>query len=238
MRKLKPIHYVQIIAVIAIYIAILWLARKYIVDAPTLINNLKNLYDTYGYWLIFVGAMLEGMFIVGLYLPGSLVVLLGAALAKTGVVSFPLVILIAVLGFNVGYSINYLLGKYGWYRVVEGLGFKKQIDHAKAKLEKYEIMALLFGYVMPSAASFLTTAAGIMHFPYKKFLIASLFIQTGWSLLWGTLAYVLGLTFVEYFIQYFGFVVIIGLAIYFYKKMPEIKEEIKEVEQLDKKKKA
>lgn len=236
MRKLKPIHYAQIALVIIVYLAIMWLARKYIVDAPTLINNLKGLYDTYGYWLIFVGAMLEGTFVVGLYLPGSLVVLLGAALAKTGVVSFPLVILIAVIGFNTGYTINYLLGKYGWYRVVEGLGFKKQIDHAKAKLEKYEVMALLFGYVMPSAASFLSTSAGIMHFPFKKFLIASLLIQTGWSLLWGTLAYVLGLTFVEYFIQYFGFIVIIGLAIYFYKKMPEIQEELKEEDKATKKK--
>lgn len=236
MRKLKPIHYIQIAAVVIIYITILWLARKYIVDAPTLIKNLKNLYDIYGYWLIFFGAMLEGMFIVGLYLPGSLVVLLGAALAKTGVISFPVVILLAVLGFNTGYTINYLLGKYGWYSLVEGFGFKKHIDHAKAKLEKYEVMALLFGYVMPSAASFLTTSAGIMHFPFKKFIIASLIIQTGWSLLWGTLAYVLGLTFVEYFIQYFGFIVIIGLAIYFYKKMPEIQGEMKEIEKLDKKK--
>ncbi len=236
MRKLQPIHYAQIAIVIIVYLAIMWLARKYIVDAPTLINNLKGFYDTYGYWLILVGAMLEGTFIVGLYLPGSLVVLLGAALAKTGVVSFPLVILIAVIGFNTGYTINYLLGKYGWYKVVEGLGFKKQIDHAKAKLEKYEVMALLFGYVMPSSASFLTTSAGIMHFPFKKFLIASLLIQTGWSLLWGTLAYVLGLTFVEYFIQYFGFIVIIGLAIYFYKKMPEIQEELKEEDKAEKKK--
>ena len=226
MRKLKPIHYIQIAAVIAVYVTIMFLAREYIVDAPTLIKNLKVLYDTYGYALIFFGALLEGTFIVGLYLPGSLVVLLGAALAKTGVISFPLVIIIAVLGFNCGYTINYLLGKYGWYKVVENLGFKRQVDHAKAKLEKYEFMALLFGYVMPSAASFLTTAAGMLRFPYKKFIIASLLIQTGWTLIWGTLAYVLGLTFVEYFIQYFGFVVIIGLAIYFYKKMPEIQKEL------------
>jgi membrane protein DedA with SNARE-associated domain len=231
MKKLKPIHYVQIAAVIVVYVTIMILARKYIVDAPTLIKNLRLLYDTYGYALVFFGALLEGTFIVGLYLPGSLVVLLGAALAKTGVVSFPLVILLAVLGFNTGYSLNYLLGKYGWYHFVEKLGFRKQVDHAKAKLEKYEVMALLFGYVMPSSASFLTTAAGMLKLPFKRFLISSLLIQTGWTLLWGTLAYVLGLTFVEYFIQYFGFVVIIGLAIYFYKKMPEIKGEIKDIKE-------
>jgi membrane-associated protein len=230
MRKLKPIHYIQLAAIVGIYVLIMFLARKYIVDAPTLIAHLKNLYDTYGYALILAGAFLEGMFIVGLYLPGSLVVLLGAALAKTGVVSFPIVIILAVIGFNLGYCFNYLMGRYGWYRVVERFGFKKQIDHAKAKLEKYEVMALLFGYALPSAASFLTTAAGMLHFPFKRFLIASLLIQTGWSLLWGTLAYTLGLTFVEYFIQYFGFVVVIGMAIYFYKKMPEIQKELEEKE--------
>lgn len=234
MRKLKPIHYIQIAVVIAMYVGLMLLVRKYVVDAPTLINHLKNLYDTYGYALVLVGAFLEGMFIVGLYLPGSLVVLLGAALAKTGVVSFPLVVFLAVIGFNLGYAVNYFLGKYGWYKLVGRFGLKSQIDHAKAKLEKYEVMALLFGYAMPSAASFLTTAAGILHFPFKRFLIASLIIQTGWTLLWGTLAYTLGLTFVEYFIQYFGFIVVIGLAIYFYKKMPEIKKELDEKEKKEK----
>lgn len=236
MRKLKPINYIQIIAVIAIYAVILFLARKYIVDAPTLISTLKSLYDTYGYALIFGGAFLEGTFVIGFYLPGSLVVLLGAALAKTGVVSFPLVILLAVLGFNLGYALNYVLGKYGWYKLVEGFGFKKQIDHAKGKLEKYEIMALLYGYVTPATATFLSTAAGTLHFPFKKFILSSLVIQTGWTTLWGTLAYTLGLTFVEYFIQYFGFFVLIGLAIYFYKKMPEIQGEMKEMEKIEKKK--
>lgn len=214
------------------------LARKYIVDAPTLINHLKNLYDSYGYALIFFGALLEGTFVLGLYLPGSLVILLGAALAKTGVIPFPMVIILAVAGFNCGFTLNYLLGKYGWYQIFERLGFKKQIDHAKAKLEKYEVMALLFGYVMPSAASFLTTAAGMLRLPYKRFIITSILIQSGWTLLWGSLAFWLGLTFVEYFIQYFGFVVIIGLAIYFYKKMPEIKREMNELEKSEKKKQA
>jgi membrane-associated protein len=228
MKKLKPIHYIQIAVVVAVYVTILLLARKYIVDAPTLIGHLKNLYDTYGYALVLGGAFLEGLFIVGLYLPGSLVILLGAALSKTGIVSFPLVILLAVIGFNLGFTTNYLLGRYGWYKLVGTLGLKSHIEHAKAKLEKYEILALVFGYVMPSSASFLTTAAGILHFPFKRFILASLLIQTGWTLLWGSLAYWLGLTFVEYFIQYFGIVVLIGAAIYFYKKMPEKQSEKKE----------
>jgi membrane protein DedA with SNARE-associated domain len=228
MRKLKPIHYIQLAIVVIVYLAIMFLARKYIVDAPTLIGHIKNLYDIYGYWLVFFGAFFEGLFVIGLYLPGSLVVLLGAALAKSGVISFPLVILLAVIGFNCGFAVNYVLGKYGWYKFIRSIGLQKQVDHAKAKLEKYEIMALLFGYATPSTATFLTTAAGMLRMPFKRFIIASLLIQTGWTLLWGTLSYTLGLKFVEYFIQYFGFVVLIGLAIYFYKKMPEIKREAKE----------
>ncbi|EKD65326.1 MAG: hypothetical protein ACD_50C00117G0008 [uncultured bacterium] len=204
--------------VIGFYLAFFAFVKGKVPDAETLISIAKNLYGAYGYYIIFLGALLEGTFIVGLYLPGATVVLLGAALSKTGVIQFPIALGIGIAGFMSGYIINYFLGKYGWYRVLNHMGLKKGIDIAKAKLENNETRTILLGYFHPGSASFLSTAAGVMKIPIKRFLVLSFIAQLFWSLVWGSIAYLFGVTLVELFLKYFGFVVIGAVGIWLLRK--------------------
>jgi membrane-associated protein len=169
--------------------------------------------------MIFFGALLEGTFMVGFYVPGSFIVLLGAVLAKSGIVSFPFVILFGTLGLLLGYIINFMLGRFGWYHIVEGVGLGKSIKSAEDTINKHQKYALFWGYMMPSTASFLSTAAGILRVDFKKFLLQSLLTQLFWSLLWGGLAYVFGMPFVELFLAYFGFLALIGFLLFIVKKL-------------------
>jgi len=203
---------------IGFYFAFFIFVRGRIPDAETLLGFIKELYKTYGYYLVFFGALLEGMFLVGLYVPGSATVLLGASLSKTGVVQYPIVLILAAFGLMLAYSINYLLGKYGWYHVLARLGFGKGIDIAKEKLEKHQAKTIFFGYFHPGSASFLSTAAGILKMPFKKFLILSLFAQSLWGILWGSLAYFLGLPMVEFILKYFVFVLPTVIVIWMVRK--------------------
>ena len=200
------------------YFAFFIFVRGKIPDAETLLGIIKDLYGTYGYYLVFFGALLEATFIISLYLPGATVVLLGAALSRTGAIQFPIALFLAILGFVIGYTINYVLGKYGWYRLLSRLGLKKGIEIAKTRLKDNQVKTILFGYFHPSSASFITTAAGVLRVPFRRFFLLSLLSQLFWSLLWGSLAYLFGATLVELFLKYFGFVVVGAIIIWFLRK--------------------
>jgi len=203
---------------IGFYFAFFIFVRGRIPDAETLLDFIKELYKTYGYYLVFFGALLEGMFLIGLYVPGSATILLGASLSKTGVVQYPIVLILATLGLLIAYTINYLLGKYGWYHVLARLGLNSGLDIAKDKLEKHQTKTIFLGYFHPGSASFLSTAAGILKIPFKKFLILSFFAQFGWAIVWGSLAYIFGLAMVEFLLKYFVFVLPAVIFIWMVRK--------------------
>lgn len=210
----------QVVALFLIYVVILLIIRDRVPDPSLLVNKIEKIYDIYGYDLIFLGALLEGTFVVGFYVPGSLVVLLGAMLARSGTVFFPYVILFGTAGLVQGYMINYVLGRFGWYRILSGLGMAKNLQSAKKDIVRYQNKALFFGYMMPSTGSLLSTASGILKIPFETFIIKSILIQIFWSLVTGSLAYIFGMQFINLFLNYFGFIFFAGLFLYFLKKKP------------------
>lgn len=218
-KKKKIVLGIQVAVVFIIYSLTLVYLRRHVPEAPIIVTQIEAFYGKYGYDMIFLGALLEGTFMVGFYVPGSFVVLLGAVLARTGIVSFPLVIFFGTLGLIIGYVINYLLGRFGWFHVVHGVGLGKSLKAAENTIIKHQNNALFWGYMMPSSASFLSTAAGILKVDFKKFFIQSVVTQLFWSLLWGGLAYIFGMRFVEIFLAYFGFIALIGFLLFVIKKL-------------------
>ncbi len=209
----------QICAFVLIYVVIFIILRNKIPDASKMVGFAEEIYGGYGYYLIFLGALLEGTFIVGFYIPGSFIVFLGVSLARLGITSFPLVILFGTLGLCFGYSINYCLGRFGWYKIIEGFGFEKQIVGAKNNLKHHYNKALFWGYIMPSTGSMLSTASGILKVPFKEFIFKTILIQAFWSLILGGLAYVFGMTFIYMFLVYFGTIALIGIGMYILHKL-------------------
>lgn len=199
------------------YAAFILVLQKILPPPESILEILKNLYLSYGYLLVFIAGVLEGIFLVGLYVPGSQTILLGGVMARTGVVQLPLVILFTTVGLLIGFSINYVLGKYGWYHVVEKFGLKEPLAVAKEKLEKHRKVALFFAYASPNSAAFITTAAGILRVPFKKFFLLSLIAQVVWSTIWGVLAYLIGPVLIELFLKYF-YLIVLGIVLYWFLK--------------------
>lgn len=213
-KQSRLILTVQILFFVLVYALLFYFLRDKIRDLPQILTATEQIYGSYGYYLIFMGALIEGIFILGFYIPGSLVVYLGASLARLGIISFPLVVLFGTLGFSLGYSINYCLGRFGWYRILEGIGFEEQIAKTKIKLKQHYNQALFFGYIMPSTGALISTSSGILKVPFRQFIIKTIIIQLHWSLLLGGLAYLFGMTFINVFLLYFGPILIFGFIIY------------------------
>ncbi len=201
------------------YIIVLFFIRGNIPSPEALLASLQAVYGTYGYALIFISGILEATFLLGFYVPGSMVMLFGAALSKTGVLDFPLAYACGLFGLQIGYTLNYILGRYGWYHVLARVGFGKGIEVAKTRLEEYGAKAFLLGYFYPGSASFIATAAGVLRLPFKRFFVMSFLAQAIWGLLWGLLAYFYGLTLIELLLKYSVFVLLAILAFLLAKKI-------------------
>jgi undecaprenyl-diphosphatase len=194
------------------YLAVAIFIRSKFSDTTSFLNAIQGAYANIGYLLIFFGAVLESMFLVGLFVPGSVVLLMGAALSRLGIVEYPYVFILGTSGLILGYTINYFLGKYGWYNILSFFGLSKGIEIGKTKLRKHGARTILWGYFIPGSASLLSTACGVLNMNFNKFLILSILAQSFWSLFWGTIAYFFGIQIVEFIIKYFIFV-LIGMGI-------------------------
>ena len=80
-----------------------------------------------GYWVAFIAALVETALVVGLFIPGSTLLLFLGALSASGRLDFTTLLWFAVAGAIIGDNLNYWLGKrYGQRWMRNGVGFLKQ----------------------------------------------------------------------------------------------------------------
>lgn len=157
-----------------------------------LIPIVKGWFKTYGLWIVFVGALIEGFFLLGQYFPGGFIIFLGVISAGDDIPRAALVVLVVSISFFISYTLNYLIGKYGWYKLLMKFGLGGSLEKSKQKLEKQGLNAVFLSYWEPNLASITATAAGVLHIPLVKFSLYSAAGIIVWNIFWGTLVYVLG----------------------------------------------
>ncbi len=152
----------------------------------------KGAYAEYGYWVVFIGAVAEGILFANWYLPGSVIVVMSVVFAKENGLSVFWVINCITLGFLLTAMINYSLGRYGWYRLLLKFGMKDTLERAKQKTEKHGLKIIFGTYFHPNLGSLIATSAGILRLPVVKFFTYSLVALLAWNAFWGILVYYTG----------------------------------------------
>ncbi len=174
-----------------------------------LIEIMRGYFLQYGLITVFVASLIESMLLVGVYLPGGLVIFLGVILSAGNPTQATLSVVMTMLGFSIGYAVNYFLGKYGWYRVLTKFGLSESLILAQDQFAKHGYKAIWLSYWQPNLGAFVSTAAGILKAPLKKFLPASVSAAIIWCVFWGTLAYFLGTKVLDYLGPFF-LVIMVG----------------------------
>lgn len=153
---------------------------------------IKQFFTTYGLWVVFIGALIEGFLLLGQYFPGGFIIFLGVISAGKDIPRAIEVVAVVSLAFFISYTLNYWVGKYGWYNLLIKFGLKTALENAKEKLAKQGLNAVIFSYWEPNLASLTATAAGILRISLKQFLIYSTIGIIIWNTFWGTLVFSLG----------------------------------------------
>lgn len=187
----KVISIPLILLVIYLSMYVIWKLFGLPTDSELLII-VKDYFARYGLFVVFVSALIEGFFLLGQYFPGGFVIFLGVISAGKDIEKAGEVVAVVCVAFFIAYTLNFWLGKYGWYQLLVKFGLREQLENAKAKLTKHGLNAVIFSYWEPNLASITATAAGVLDFPLKKFSIYSLIGIVVWNAFWGILVYVLG----------------------------------------------
>ena len=82
---------------------------------------LLDLFARYGYFVVFGGVFLEN---TGLPVPGETALLAGAALAHSGQLSLPRVIVTAIAAAILGDNLGFFIGRHGGRRIAERHGWR------------------------------------------------------------------------------------------------------------------
>ncbi len=144
-------------------------------------------FQTLGYWIAFFAAFLETAFLVGLFIPGSTVLLLLGAYSVGGHLDWGYLLFFAILGAILGDNLNYWLGKrYGHRWVANGAGFITPQHFAKSEqfFQAHGGKSVFLGRFIPSIKELIPFVAGTMQMPQRKFMLWNILGAIGWGIEW------------------------------------------------------
>ncbi len=158
-------------------------------------------YASYGYPLVFVGALGENTALLGLILPGGTLAALGAFYARAGTLNLAWVILLAWAGTVLGYHVDYLVGRFALSRGLERWGRSRlgrrlrlagRVRLARGFLTRHGGKAILLSHTAGHLRSFVALSAGATHMSYPRFLAFEALAALIWSSLFCAVGYLIG----------------------------------------------
>ncbi len=160
-----------------------------------LIEFLRGYYASYGYWIVFFGALMENTFLLGLVMPGGTMVLLGAFYARFGDLSLPVVTALGWAGMFLGTSIDYWAGRRGlepfFWRFAVLRRFRKDLARTRRLMTKYGLAAIILAHFIGHLRSFVALSSGASRLPYWRFALYELVASGLWNVLYCSLGYLL-----------------------------------------------
>ncbi|KAF1023793.1 MAG: Inner membrane protein YabI [Pseudomonas sp.] len=138
-------------------------------------------------WLaaaVLIVACVECLAIVGLIVPGTVLLFAIATLAGSGALPLGETLLLGLLGGLLGDGVSYALGRH-FHQKIRGLPGLRQhpewMTGAETYFHKYGIASLLVGRFIGPLRPMLPMVAGMCDMPFPRFAAVSVLASAGWS---------------------------------------------------------
>lgn len=152
-------------------------------------QHLAALLHQYGAWIyliLFAIIFSETGFVVTPFLPGDSLLFVAGALAATGGMDVHLLALLlvvaAVLGNTVNYSIGYVIGPRVFHWESSRFFNRKALDRAHAFYEKHGGVTIIITRFVPILRTFAPFVAGIARMTYLRFTVYNVAGGLAWVL--------------------------------------------------------
>jgi membrane protein DedA with SNARE-associated domain len=131
-------------------------------------DSIRTLFDRYGYLVIFLGTLFENTLLLGLIVPGLIVVLLAGLNAHDGGMNIFYAALLGMLGTVLGDTISYFMGRFGWARLSQGESMRAFSERVRQPLLERGAFFVFAYHFAGYTRLFGPTAAGLFRIPYRK----------------------------------------------------------------------
>lgn len=138
----------------------------------------------YAGWVVFAMALAESLAIVGVLVPGVVILLGAGALIGAGVLNFWSMCAYAVAGAVIGDGLSYWLGHHFEYLTERWRWFRLHPDQLQKGVlffEKYGDLSVALGRFFGPIRAVVPLVAGLMHMPPRRFYIANVLSALVWA---------------------------------------------------------
>lgn len=163
-------------------------------------HNLQLVVEHGGYALLFVVTILEGLPIIGQFIPGHTIVLISGFLAKIGILNIYIVVPVVVVSAMIGDVVGFLVGrKYGFAFLTKfGSIFflkKEYIEKATNLVKEHPAKTIILGRFSPITRPLSPFIVGASGTNSKKFWLYDLLAVLIWALPSIAIGYIFGASY-------------------------------------------
>lgn len=145
--------------------------------------SLESLIGSYGYLAVLVGTFLEG----------ETILVLGGVAAKLGYLQLPWVIGCAFVGTLCGDQLFFFLGRYkGAAFLARRPAWQARVARVHARLDRHQVLVILGFRFLYGLRSVTPLVIGMSDIPVPRFVLLNLLGAAIWAMVIGGLGYVFG----------------------------------------------
>lgn len=135
----------------------------------------------YGYLATFLAPLVENSFLLGLFIPGAVIMVVAGLGAHDGLINPFIATPLGIAGAIIGDVLSYIIGRYGWKRMLRGGRFDAWTERIREPLMESATSLVLMYHFFGYTRLIGPTAAGFMRMPFRKwapldFIGASLWV--------------------------------------------------------------
>jgi membrane protein DedA with SNARE-associated domain len=163
--------------------------RLFNLPSPSELTQLiVSWYQSYGLLIVFISAIAESLFMLSIYLPGSLAIVLAVYSLGHSVEYLFLIGLYVSIGFTISNVMNYYLGKYGYYKLLLFFNQNKVIDNMHKQLDKNGLVTIFTSAIHPNFLAVTMVCLGISGINFRKSIFLSILAVMFWVSIWTCVA--------------------------------------------------
>ena len=147
------------------------------------------------YLAIFLISLAESLALIGLLVPGTVMMIGIGALAGSGVISLKITLLAAMAGAICGDSLSYWLGRHYHQRIKDLWPFRKHpqlLNRGEEFFHRHGGKSVLLGRFVGPVRPVIPLIAGMLDMPARRFVLVNILSAIGWAFVYILPGVVLG----------------------------------------------